>query len=96
MTHPVQQASEGCHIAVWVVPRASRSEITGLHGDAVRVRVAAAPQGGRANAAAAAVLSDALGGAAVHLIRGAASRRKVFAVDADRAAVVDALGLDPN
>ena len=36
-------------IDVWVVPGASRSEFMGLHGDNVKLRVTAHPEGGRAN-----------------------------------------------
>jgi uncharacterized protein (TIGR00251 family) len=36
-------------IAVHVVPRASRTEVRGIHGDAIRIRVAAAPVEGAAN-----------------------------------------------
>jgi uncharacterized protein YggU (UPF0235/DUF167 family) len=49
----------------------------GVHGDAIKIRVEAPPEKGRANQAAARVLED-LTGARAELIRGATSRRKVF------------------
>jgi len=58
-----------------VVPGASRSEVKGLHGDALKVRVAAPPEGGRANDEARSLLGRATGLRA-ELISGAASRRK--------------------
>lgn len=45
---------------VYVVPRASRSEIVGEHNGALRVRLAAAPVDGAANRELIAVLAKAL------------------------------------
>jgi uncharacterized protein len=45
---------------VKVVPRASRTEMAGWYGDRLRVRVAAVPEGGRANAELIAFLAAAL------------------------------------
>ena len=44
-----------------VQPRASRSELAGLHGDRVRVRLQAPPVDGRANAALVEFLAEAFG-----------------------------------
>ncbi len=69
--------------SVRVQPRAARSEIVGLHGDALKVRLAAAPAEGAANEALIDLLADALGIArtAVRIISGATSRGKVVEVD---------------
>jgi uncharacterized protein len=69
-------------LAVRVVPRASRDEIAGWHGDVLRLRVTAAPTDGRANAAVVALLAAAAGvpPSAVELVRGATSRDKLFRV----------------
>ena len=69
--------------AVRVQPRASRSEIVGLHGDALKVRLTAPPVDGAANAALIELIASALGVArrAVRVVSGATSRGKVVEVD---------------
>ena len=61
-------------------PGAGRTEVVGRHGDAVKIKVAAPPEGGRANEALAAVLADAFGlkAAQVTLVSGASNRAKRF------------------
>jgi len=60
---------------VWVVPGASRTEITGLHDGALRIRVVAPPEGGKANKVVVAMLATTTG-APARLLSGGASRRK--------------------
>ena len=69
-------------LAVHAQPGAGRSAIVGRHGDALKVRVAAPPERGRANEAVAAMLADLLRvkPAAVTLVSGETSRQKRFAV----------------
>jgi uncharacterized protein (TIGR00251 family) len=69
-------------IRVKAVPGARRDEIVGLLGDRLKVRVSAPPEGGRANAAIAACLAEALGVAprAVELAQGASNPQKTFVV----------------
>ena len=67
----------GVLVRVWVVPRASRSEVKGWHDGRVKIRVTVPPEAGRANAQASRVLSDHLG-ARVELVSGATGRDKVF------------------
>jgi uncharacterized protein (TIGR00251 family) len=59
-------------------PGAGRTHVVGRHGDALKVRVAAPPEAGRANEALLATLAEGLGvpAAAVTLAGGATSRRK--------------------
>ena len=59
----------------WVVPGASRTEIKGLHGDALRVRVSAPPEGGKANRELCRFLAKVLE-SDVELVSGATTRRK--------------------
>lgn len=63
-------------------PRASRTELAGRHGDALKLRVAAPPVEGAANEAVIRFLAERLEvpRAAVRLEAGAAGRSKVVAV----------------
>lgn len=70
---------DGVVIEVWVVAGAATSEVAGIHGDAVRVRVAAAAERGKANLAVARLLEEATGGT-VELLSGARARRKRYLV----------------
>ena len=67
-------------LQVHVQPGAGRSAVVGRHGAALKVRVAAAPEGGRANEACAALLAEAFGvkSSGVELTGGEASRSKQF------------------
>ncbi len=68
--------------AVRVQPRASRVGVDGLHGDAIKVRVHAAPVDGAANEAVIEVIADALDVAKrdVRIVSGDSSRSKVVEV----------------
>jgi uncharacterized protein (TIGR00251 family) len=70
-------------IKVHVQPRAARSEITGMHGDSVRIRLAAPPVDGAANEALIAFVAEvlALPKRQVRLATGATSRRKLLEID---------------
>jgi uncharacterized protein (TIGR00251 family) len=65
-----------------VQPRASRTEIAGRHGDALKVRLAAPPVDGAANEALVRFLADRLGvsPSAVQIESGAGGRAKVIVV----------------
>jgi uncharacterized protein len=78
----VQEVDGGVIVSVHVQPRAGRTEITGRHGDALKIRVAAPPVDGRATDAARLALAGALevAPAAVELVSGASSRLKRFRV----------------
>jgi len=83
----IEEGSNGAVLAVLVVPGASRSEITGPHGDALRLRVSAAPEKGRANREAQKLLEGFFGVPAT-LIKGATAHRKRFLLAGiDRATV---------
>lgn len=81
MTAFVSTAS-GCRIQIRAQPRASRTEITGLYGEAVRVRVAAPPVDGAANDELLRFLADRLGTSRrnLALARGVAGRTKLVDV----------------
>src|SRR5256885_1609477 len=61
-----------------VQPGAGRTAVVGRHGDALKVRVAAPPEGGRANQAVLELVAETLGVKAtqVELAGGGASRSK--------------------
>ena len=69
--------------AVHVQPRASRSEIAGLHGDALKIRLAAPPVDGAANDALVTLLahSFAIPRRAVRILAGESSRAKLVELD---------------
>jgi len=71
-------------ISVHAQPGAKRTEVAGVHGDALKIRVAAPALEDRANEALAAFIAEKLGIAKreVTLVRGAKSREKRFAISA--------------
>ena len=73
---------QGYILRLTVVPGASRTEVVGLHGDRLKVRVAAAPEKGAANRKLLDFLARRLGlpKKAVRLAGGAQSREKVVEV----------------
>lgn len=78
-------------LAVYVQPGARRDALVGPHGDALKVRVAAPPEDGRANKAVVALLAATLGVPArsVSVIAGEHSRSKRVRIEGvDAAALV--------
>ncbi len=57
----IKQAGEDVLIWVKAVPGASRDEIAGVVGDRLKVRISAAPEGGKANKAICKLLASSLG-----------------------------------
>ncbi|HEV2291874.1 MAG TPA: DUF167 family protein [Gemmatimonadales bacterium] len=70
-------------LRLYIQPRASRTEVVGLHGDAIKVRLAAPPVDGAANEELVRSLAEALDvpRGAVTLVAGASGRRKQVQVD---------------
>jgi len=66
-----------------VVPRASATAVAGRHGDAVRIRVAAPPVAGAANAELVRFMAQQLGVSrgAVTIARGQSSRSKTVTIE---------------
>jgi uncharacterized protein (TIGR00251 family) len=79
----VVQTPTGIRLRVRVQPRASRTEIAGPYGNAVKVRLAAPPVEGAANEALARFIARHLGvpRSAVSIESGATSRSKIIDVD---------------
>jgi hypothetical protein len=65
-------------LAIHVQPRAARTEVAGIHGDAIKIRLKAPPVDGAANDELIRYLAERLGvpRAAVRILSGAAARRK--------------------
>ena len=79
----IWESAEGISFAVRVVCRASRNEIAGVRGEALKVRLTAPPVGGRANRALIAFLVEVLGvkKRQVKIVAGQRSRSKRIAVE---------------
>jgi uncharacterized protein (TIGR00251 family) len=71
----------GTLVYVWVVPNASRDEILGEHDDRLKVKVAAPPEGGKANRKVAHLVATTIGGKRGIVVDGETSRRKVILVE---------------
>lgn len=85
MPHPAlwcRKNADGWLLAIHIQPGAKRSQVAGLHGDALKIRIAAPPLEGRANAALEAFIAEALGTAKsnVSVVKGMQSREKLVAV----------------
>lgn len=82
-------------LAIHAQPGARRTEIAGIHGEALKVRVAAPPLEDRANEALLAFLAERFGvpQRQVRLVAGAKSREKRFEIDGSG---VDPATLEPG
>nr|WP_217283543.1 DUF167 domain-containing protein [Aquabacterium terrae] len=78
-----------CVLDVSVVPNAKRTEVDGTHDGALRVRLAAPPVDGKANARLIDWLAGELGcpKRALSLLRGQAARRKQVLIELPSATV---------
>jgi uncharacterized protein len=79
---PIRVVDGGVELRIRLQPNASKSEIVGLHGDSIKMRVQAKPVEGEANKAAVKLIAKTAGvsKSSVDLVRGASSRNKVFYV----------------
>lgn len=82
MSPYAEAVAGGVRLKVKVVPGARRSEIAGLLGDRLRIRIAAPPEDGRANRALAQLLAARLGVRArdIDILSGHASSSKLVLV----------------
>jgi hypothetical protein len=91
----VREVAEGAEVTVFCAPRAGRDAVTGLHGEALKVRVRARALEGRANDALLTLLAEGLGvpRSRVRLEAGEHSRMKrVRVTGLTRSEVVERLG----
>jgi uncharacterized protein (TIGR00251 family) len=85
-------------LTVKAVPGAARNELAGYEGGTLRVRVAAAPERGKANRELTDFIAGTLGvrKSAVCVVKGATSRTKLLEIDGlSQAEVLAKLGLPP-
>lgn len=77
-------------IKIYVQPRASRSEIVGMHGDALKIRLAAPPVDGAANDELVRFIAKTLGTTMsnVRISAGARSRTKTVEISNVEEAIV--------
>jgi uncharacterized protein (TIGR00251 family) len=70
-------------LAIHVVPRAAQSAVAGRHGDAIKIRIAAPPVEGAANAELIRFLAETLGvpRRGISITAGTTGRRKIVSVD---------------
>jgi hypothetical protein len=79
---PIAATPHGIRLTLHIQPRASRTELAGVHGDAVKIRLAAPPVDGAANDELVRFLAGLLGvpSKAVCLTAGQSGRRKTVEV----------------
>lgn len=83
-------------LSVYCQPGASKSEIVGPHGDALKIRIKAPPVEGKANEALIEFLAKKLGTnkRSLEIVRGQTQRQKVVSITGlDLAEVAKRLGL---
>jgi uncharacterized protein (TIGR00251 family) len=78
----LRRDAEGWLIAVHAQPGAKRTEVAGLHGESLKIRLAAPPVEGKANEALLRFIAGELGlrRSEVTLARGETSREKIVGV----------------
>lgn len=88
----IQDKDDHVRLRVHVQPRASRTEIVGEHGDSIKIRIAAPPVDGEANAELERFVAKLLGVARTHVrvVSGESSRQKVVDIEGVSSATVKA------
>lgn len=86
----IEQRRESVRVRIRVQPRASRTEIVGEHDGALKVRVAAPPVAGAANAELVRCIARSLGVARsrIRVVAGDTGRTKVIEIDGIEASAV--------
>ena len=93
MTIPIDEGKQGCTFLVRVQPRSSRDQVTGIHGDALKIRLTAPPVEGKANHALRKFLAKQLDTSPgnIEILTGHTSRQKRVQVAGVSADVIRAL-----
>lgn len=95
MSEWLRQSGDRLTLTLHIQPGAKKTEIAGVHGDALKIRLAAPPVDGKANAALLAFVAEVLDlpKQAVSLKSGQTSRRKVVEAIGAPADVARRLGV---
>lgn len=87
MTAPVwcTPVKGGVRLVIAVMPNAKKTEVAGVHGDALKVRLHAPPVDGKANEALIRYLADTLAipKSCITLLHGQSARRKLLEIVRD-------------
>jgi uncharacterized protein len=80
---PFQNSKKGITLKIKVEPRSSRKGLSGVVGDAIKIKVNAPPVGGAANEELIEVLSEEFGikKTSIKIIKGISSRNKVVEIE---------------
>lgn len=83
MDMPFQRSKKGVTLKIKVEPRSSKKGISGVVGDAIKIKLNAPPVGGAANEELIEVLSEELGikKTSIKILRGMSSRNKVVEIE---------------
>jgi uncharacterized protein (TIGR00251 family) len=96
--HPLQKTRSGWNLRVHAQPKAKRTESCGLHGDAVKIRIASPPVDGKANEELIRFLAGQLHvpKSEIGLIAGSSGRKKVISLPEMSGDIIcDVLSLPP-
>ncbi len=80
---PASSATRPVRLAVYIQPRASKTELAGVHDGSIKIRIAAPPVDNAANLALIEFVADRLllAKGRIHLVSGVTSRRKLLEID---------------
>ena len=84
MSDFLKPTSGGVLLLIHLQPRSSRSELAGIHGDRLKIRLTAPPVDSKANEALCDFLAERLGvsKSAVRMVKGEKSRNKTVLIEA--------------
>ncbi|HBC89728.1 MAG TPA: YggU family protein [Lentisphaeria bacterium] len=76
----IRISQDGISIDCWIQPKSSKSAFAGIHGESLKIKIAAPPEDGKANEELCAFLAKNLGisKSSVQIRSGASSRRKII------------------
>ena len=92
MTFPyIKKTEDGYLLSLRVEPRSSKSEIIGIHGERLKIKIKSPPVDGKANKEVIAFLADKLNvkKACISIVSGKSSRDKVVKIIAECIKLVD-------